>query len=408
MPDITEPMDQTPEVICVPTTPPAKTPGADTNTLPRNVILLQEDMKRAMGCLLMARLSLDALWWKQVLDFEMALHWNEAKATEAIREANAHCGATIREAESHHTTHIREAEANYTSIIMEAEAHYTADIRKVESHCVEHTCSIQQLHAQGMQCLETEAMEEGRDCLCFLTTCGMALQACSLEACGVLMGPLHLLMGNMSLATLLNIPPQVSSTREESTLVISCATTPVAPGPSSGTKRWHYLPDQTVSSPQSGDEAVGTSEEPLHLRWKDKMPFTISLKGSQQEGFAKDSDLVWQAREDYFKTNCPHFNFETLHDLSDVFQDMIAYGDLLGSQIYEILEVWMGQEDLQYADDALKTLPKCLQFFQPVSPKESLKVMRLTGVHNLDAICHFAGVTFCLWCGKKGQNEGNF
>ena len=149
---------------------------------------------------------------------------------------------------------------------------------------------------------------------------------------GVLMGPLHLLTGNMSLATLLNIPPQVSSTREESTLVISCATTTVAPGTSLGTKQQHYLPDQAVSLPWSGDEAVGTSEEPAHLRWKDEMPFTKSLKGSQQEAFAKDSDLVWQDREDYFKTNHPHFNHKTLHDL-------IAYANLLCSQIYKIQEV---------------------------------------------------------------------
>ena len=86
---------------------------------------------------------------------------------------------TIRETEAHHATHIREAEANCTSIITQAETHCTADIRKAESHCVEHACSIQQSHAEGMQHLETEAMEkEGRDHLFFLATWGMALQAC--------------------------------------------------------------------------------------------------------------------------------------------------------------------------------------------------------------------------------------
>ena len=84
----------------------------------------------------------------------------------------------------------------------------------------------------------------------------------------------------MSLATLLNIPPQVSSTREESTLVISCATTPAASGASLGTKQCHHSPEQVVSLPWSGDEAVGTYKEPPHLRQKDKMPFVKSLKGS--------------------------------------------------------------------------------------------------------------------------------
>ena len=62
---------------------------------------------------------------------------------------------------------------------MEAEVHCTADIRKVESHCAEHACVIQQSHAEGMQHLETETMEEeGRDHLSFITACGTALQAC--------------------------------------------------------------------------------------------------------------------------------------------------------------------------------------------------------------------------------------
>ena len=75
-----------------------------------------------MGHLLVTRLSLDAHQWKQVSDFKMALHQNEAEATETIREAKAHCGATVTEAETHCSAYIREA----------------------ESHCVEHTCSIQQ------------------------------------------------------------------------------------------------------------------------------------------------------------------------------------------------------------------------------------------------------------------------
>ena len=53
-----------------------------------------------------------------------------------------------------------------------------------------------------------------------------------------------------------------------------------------------------------------------------------------------------QAREDYFKTNCPCFDCETSCYLTVVFQDMIMYACLLGSQIYEIQEVWMRREDL--------------------------------------------------------------
>ena len=79
---------------------------------------------------------------------------------------------------------------------------------------------------------------------------------------------------------------------------------------------------------------MGTSEELPHLKQKDEMPLKKSLKGDWQEAFAKDSDLVQQATEDYFRTNCPHINCETSCDLSGVLQDMIAFVSLLDSQIY--------------------------------------------------------------------------
>ena len=102
-----------------------------------------------MGHLLATRLSLDAYQWKQVSDFEMALCQNKAETMEAISEAKAHCGAIVKEAEAHYSADIRGVEAQCF-----------ADIREAESHCAEHTCSIQQLHAEGMEHLEMEAMEE--------------------------------------------------------------------------------------------------------------------------------------------------------------------------------------------------------------------------------------------------------
>ena len=132
-----------------------------------------------------------------------------------------------------------------------------------------------------------------------------------------------------------------------------------------------------VSLPWSGDEAARGPEEPTHPKQKDEVPPKKSWKGGQQEAFAKDSDLMWQAREDYFRTNLPHFNHETSCDLSGLFQEMIAFADLLGSEIYEIQEAWIGQEDLWYANDVLKNSPKGLQFFCPVSPSESPKVIGL-------------------------------
>ena len=92
--------------------------------------------------------------------------------------------------------------------------------------------------------------------------------------------------------------------------------------------------------------------------------------------------------------------------MMDVFWSMIKSAGLLSSKIYEIKETWTGQRELQYTNYALRTLPKGLKFFHPVSPSESPKVMDLTSIHHPDALHHFNGVTHCPWCGKEGQNKG--
>ena len=168
MPNVTESIDQTPEVACIPTTPPAKIPGTDTNALPGNVILLQEEMSRATGYLLAIRLSLDARQWKQVSDFKMALHQNEAEAMEAIREAKAHCGVIVRE----------------------ADACCSAEIREAESCCAEHAHSIQQLHAEGYATSGNRSHGGGRERLPLFFNClWNGIVDLPPEAHGVLMAP---------------------------------------------------------------------------------------------------------------------------------------------------------------------------------------------------------------------------
>ena len=261
MPYITKLIIQPPKVAYAPITLPTKTPGADTGVLPEEAILLQEEMNSAIRHFLMTRASIDTCQRKQVSDFKMAICQNKAKATEAIRDAKVHCesvireveachATTIREAGTHCITTIREAEAHSSTIITEVEAHCAADIREAEFHCAGHACPIQQSHSDNMQHLEREAIEkEGKDCQFFLAAYGMALQVYPPEAHGVLMCPLQMLMMNMSLATLLAIPSQVSTTREEPTPEISHLTTPAAPVPSSGTKQWHHLSNPAACFP---------------------------------------------------------------------------------------------------------------------------------------------------------------
>ena len=130
-----------------------------------------------------------------------------------------------------------------------------------------------------------------------------------------------------------------------------------------------------------------------------------ALSRSHQEVFSRDSKLVQKAREDYYQENCSCFDSKTSCDLADIFWSMIESASLLSSEIHEIKETWTGQSELQYTNYALRTLPKRLKFFCPVSPSESPKVMGLTSIHYPDALHCFNGVTHCPWCGKEVQNK---
>ena len=136
------------------------------------------------------------------------------------------------------------------------------------------------------------------------------------------------------------------------------------------------------------------------------MPLLKALTRSWQEAFSRDSQLVHKSSKEYYCKNCPHFNSENSCDLTDVFQNMIESANLLGSKIYKIQDSWTGRHKLEYANYALKTLPKGLKFFHPMSPLKSPKVTGLTSIHHPDALNCFNGVTHCPWCGKEGQNEG--
>ena len=68
------------------------------------------------------------------------------------------------------------------------------------------------------------------------------------------------------------------------------------------------------------------------------MPLYKALTASHLEAFNWDSPLVKETREEYFRKHSPNFSAENSHDLSGVFQCMIAATDLLDSSIYKIRE----------------------------------------------------------------------
>ena len=149
-----------------------------------------------------------------------------------------------------------------------------------------------------------------------------------------------------------------------------------------------------------------TSEgSPSSKQWE-VQPWNKVLKQSCSEAFSWDTNLVKEARKEHFKRHSYNFSMEGTHDLLEVFRQMAESADLLGTTIHEIQEVWMGPVELKQANYALRSLPKGLNFLHAVPPSGSPKVMGLVGIHHLDTLCHFNGLTQCLWCGEEGQNEG--
>ena len=116
---------------------------------------------------------------------------------------------------------------------------------------------------------------------------------------------------------------------------------------------------------------------------------------SCSEAFSQDSDLVKEARKEYFSKHSYNFTTEGTCNLSEVFKWMAKSAALLGTSIHEIQALWTGPDEIRQANYALRSLPKGLKFLHAVSPSESEKVMGLVGIHDLDALCHFNSLTHC-------------
>ena len=135
-------------------------------------------------------------------------------------------------------------------------------------------------------------------------------------------------------------------------------------------------------------------------------PWFKSLKPSQVDTFLRDSELVVEARLCFFSKHSCNFKQDRNCDLSGVFKKSAKKAALPGTNIYEIEASWTGPEEPMQANYAPQSLPRVLRFLRAVFTMESPKVMRLMGIHDPDALQHFARFTYCPWCGKEGQNEG--
>ena len=143
------------------------------------------------------------------------------------------------------------------------------------------------------------------------------------------------------------------------------------------------------------DHLVPRGERPL--------PRFTSLKPSCVEAFLQDSSILKGARSCFFSNHSYDFVNDGTCDLLDVFKELAKSAGLLGEAIYEIQLSWTGPEELKQANYALQSLPKGLRFLRALPVSESPKVMGLMGIHDPNALWHYAGYTYCPWCRKEGQ-----
>ena len=113
-----------------------------------------------------------------------------------------------------------------------------------------------------------------------------------------------------------------------------------------------------------------------------------------------------EARACYFTTHPWDWANDNMANLSDIFRELAQGAGLLGKSIHKIQVSWSGLTHLRQANLVLQSLPKGLKFLRVVSTKESPKIMGLEGIHDPNALWHFASCTYCPWCRKDGQNKG--
>ena len=139
-------------------------------------------------------------------------------------------------------------------------------------------------------------------------------------------------------------------------------------------------------------------------RWREEDPLVEHLRGTHWEAFCKDSDLVQHIRWTYFRAHLLVFHKEVTHNLANIFGEMAKMAGLMGTEIHPVQDQWQEKKELHVANHMAKGSAKILHWFQVVLPIESPKIIGLKGINSPEALKHQAGLSFCLWCRKEGQN----
>ena len=227
------------------------------------------------------------------------------------------CSQLILEARTGYLVVVKEAKTTRSHLLQEAEATCSKAIHKAEAWKISQAAMLHKEHGKYMRDLEEQAMgEESRSHNNFLTACQVILYSSPPWLKSTLAASYHILFGQTPLLPPL-ISPQRTSPMEEQPIT-TVSPTPV-PKQSPRPKRQHPLPDPMESMPIGGATPKATlGGPPSPKRWE--IPHWVTtLKPNHAEAFSWDSNMVKEARREYFSKHSYDF---TLDGTSQPFQDI--------------------------------------------------------------------------------------
>ena len=225
-------------------------------------------------------------------------------------------------------------------MIQEAKATCSKAISEVKAWRVSQAESFQREHGNIMWDLEEQAIgEDGRSQADFLSTCQVILYNSPPELKSALATSYHILLWQTPLLPPLTPLQRTSLVEEQPT---SAALPTPAPKQSPRPKRWHHSPDPVETMPMGRTTLKATLGGPSSSKRKEVPPWFRTLKPSYAKVFSWDSDMVREARREFFSKHSHGFTKDSTHNLSGIFRQLALSTNLLGTSIHEIQASWTG------------------------------------------------------------------
>ena len=364
------------------------------------------EVNLALNSLFTAKRASELERQSTIRDFETSLHQCEADAMATIDKAKAahswrdlHTRVEcVMKAKLNYRMTVQEARMAQCAKLQESEVAYSEALGKAAAKKSHECAALCQMHAEHMRDLEAQAIRaENQSCQDFLLAHQMLLHRASHSVKEESYSSYSLLLGPYS-PFLQHVPFTPASQAKVNPSLAASTATSVKPKTrwSSPPKRWHSSKDVQVDTSGDEDFPPVSQEERSNPKQGKMANWQTSMKSSHSDAFWQDSDLIKEARACFFDTHPWDWTQRNTNDLSDIFRGLAKSASLLDECILEIQDSWKGPDHLKPANYILLDLPKGLKFLRVVSAKESPKIMGLKGIHNPEALWHFAGYTFCL------------